>query len=64
MPLAVRAVYHHNDVDSAADAYRIGISMKNGVRDNVVYVDLGDVGPIVPWFAVRIVMVEVFFFSV
>ncbi len=61
MSLAVRAVYHHNDVDSAADTYRIGIYIKNVVRDNVVYVDFGEVGPIVPWFAVRIVMVEVFF---
>jgi len=64
MSATVRAVYHLNDVDSAADAYRIGIYIKNGVRDSVTYVDFGDVGPIVPWFAVRFIMVEMFFVSV
>ena len=64
MSLAVRAAYHHNDIDSAAAAYRIGIYIKNGVSDCVVCVDFGDAGPIVPWFAVIFIMVEMFFFSV
>jgi len=64
MSLAVRAVYHHNDADSAATAYRIGIYIKNGVRHYIVYVDFGNVGPIVPWFAVGFVMEEMFFVSV
>ena len=54
----IRAVYHHSNFDSAAAAYRIGICIKNGVRDNVVYVGFKCVGPIVSWFAVRIIMVE------
>jgi len=62
--LAVIAVYHHNDADSAATAYRIGIYIKNGVRHYVVYVDFGNVGPIVAWFAVGFVMEEMFFVSV
>jgi len=64
MSLAVIAVYHHNDADSAATAYRIGIYIKNGVRHVVVYVDFGNVGPIVAWFAVGFVMEEMFFVSV
>ena len=60
MSLAVRAVYHHND----ATAYRIGICIKNEVRHCVVYVDFGNVGPIVAWFAVGFVMEEMFFVSV
>ena len=64
MSASVRAVYHHNDVDPAAAAYRIGIYIKNWVRHCIVYVDFGSVGPIVPWFAVGFVMVEVFFCGV
>lgn len=51
MSLAARAVYHHNDVDSPAAAYIIGVYIKNEVRQYIDYVDFGDVGPIVPWFA-------------
>ncbi len=60
MSTSIRAVYHHINFDSAAAAYIIGIYIKNGVGDNVVYVDFECVGPIVPWFAVRIIMVEMF----
>ena len=31
MSAAVRAIYHHNDFDWAATAYRIGIYAKNGL---------------------------------
>ena len=58
MSVVVRAVYHKNGVDSTTTAYIIGIYIKNGVGDNVVYVNFECVGPIVPWFAVRIIMVE------
>ena len=60
MSSSIRAVYHHSNFDLAAAAYRIGICIKNGVRDTVVYVDFECIGPIVPWFAVRIIMVEMF----
>ena len=58
MSLSVRAVYHHNDVDLTAAAYRIGICIKNGVRKDA---DLVVAGPTVPWFADGFVMVEMFF---
>ena len=64
MSASVRAVCHHNDIESDAAAYIIEISIKIWVRQYVVYVDLVVSGPIVPWFAVGFVMVEVFFCGV
>ncbi len=54
-------MYHHNDFESAAAAYRIGISIKNWVTQCVACCDFGCVGPIVPWFADGFVMEAVFF---
>ena len=64
MSASVRAVYHHNDFESDAAAYIIEISIKIWVRQLLEYVDLVVSSPIVPWFAVGFVMVEVFFVSV
>ena len=61
MSASVRAVYHHNDLDSTAAAYIIGIYIKNWIRRSVIYHGFGCIGPIVPWFAVGFVMVEMFF---
>ena len=58
---SIGAVYHRSNFDSAAAAYRIGIYTKNWVRQCVVYHGFGCVGPVVPWFAVRIIMVAMFF---
>ena len=57
MSASVRAVYHHNEFDSTGAAYRIGICIKNWVREYVVYHAFGGVGPIVPWFAEVVVVV-------
>ncbi len=45
-----RAAYDQNDVESDAAAYRIGICIKNWVRECVVYFVLVVTGLIVPWF--------------
>ena len=58
---SIGAVYHRSNFDSAAAAYRIGIYAKNWVRQCVVYHGFGCVGLVVPWFAVRIIMVAMFF---
>ena len=60
---SIGAVYHRSNFDSAAAAYRIGIYTKNWVRQCVVYHGFGCVGPVVPWFAVRIIMVAMFFWG-
>ena len=57
MSTSIGAVYHRSNIDSAAAAHRIGIYTKNWVRQRVVYPGFGCVGSIVPWFAVRIIMV-------
>ncbi len=57
MSASVSAVYHHNEFDSTAAAYGIGIRIKNWVREYVVYHAFGVVGPIVPWFAEVVVVV-------
>ena len=54
-------VYHQNDIELDAAANKIGISMKNWVRQCLVYVGLRRMGPITPWFAAGYVMSEVFF---
>ncbi len=64
MSALVRAVYHHNELDLAATAYRIRICVKNWVNQCVVGRFNWGVGPIVPWFTVGFVMVEMFFVSV
>ena len=64
MSASDRAVYHYNDSESAAASYRIEISIKIWVRQYVVSVYIGISGPIVLWFAVGFVMVEMFFVSV
>ena len=61
MSASVRAAYHHNDLDSTAAAYIIGIYIKNWSRQGVIYHGFGCIDPIVPWFAVGFVMVEMFF---
>ncbi len=39
MSVVIRAVYHENNVDSTAAAYRIGIYIKNWARQSAAYVD-------------------------
>ncbi len=64
MSASVRAVYDQNGIESDAAAYIIEISIKIWVGEHLVYVDLVVAGPIVPWFVVGFVMVEVFFCGV
>ena len=64
MSASVRAVYDQKGFESDAAAYIIEISIKIWAKQYVVNVDLVVAGPIVPWFDVRFVMVEVFFCGV
>ena len=61
MSTSIGAVYHHSNFNSAAAAYRIRIYTKNWVRQRVVYNGFGCVGPVAPWFVVRVIMVAMFF---
>ena len=44
-----------------ATAYRIGISVKNWVKQCLLSVDVGCMGPIMPWFAFGFVMLDALF---
>ena len=58
MSTSIGAVYRHSNFDSTAAAYRIGIYTKNWFK-KIVFHGFGCVDPIVPWFAVRIIMVAI-----
>ena len=51
--------HHHNELDSAAAAYRIGICLKTWHKQHVVYRVHCGIGPIIPWFAAVVVVVTI-----
>ena len=54
MSVVVRAVYHENDVDSTAAAYRIGICVKNWVRQSAAHVDFEPMVDVVRCFTTAV----------
>ena len=55
------AVYHQNYVELDAVTNKIGISMKNWVRECLDSVGMWRMGPIMSWFALGFVMSDAIF---
>ncbi len=53
--------YHKSYPFLDATTYIIGISVKNWVKQCLLSVDVGCMGPIMPWFAFGFVMSEALF---
>jgi hypothetical protein len=53
--------YHKSYLILDATTYIIGISVKNWVKQCLLSVDVGCMGPIMPWFAFGFVMSDALF---